>query len=110
MSRYFNRPKAINNDEMYKRYLKKRGKGSIDQYRTPIYNPVPEGILETFEIYSYIFQVGDAYWKISDAFYGDPKYWWVIASFNRKPTISHIKVGDIIHVPLDLTAALELLE
>ena len=75
-----------------------------------MFGQVTDEVLDTMEIYSYIFRSGDAYWKISNYFYGDPSYWWVIASFNRKPTLSHLRPGDIIKVPLDLAAALEVLE
>ena len=109
MSRYDRRLKAVNDSESYKKILKKRGRREIKQYRTPIYSPVSNEVLATTETYNYIFQPGDAYWKISNMVYGDPQYWYVIASFNRQPTLSHLRDGDIIRVPLDLYAAIEAL-
>jgi|TARA_R110002020_G_scaffold192518_1_gene392689 hypothetical protein len=55
---------------------------------------------------NYIWTVGDRYYKLSTAFYGSPNYWWVIAWFNKKPTESHIKVGDVIRIPTSLGSAL----
>ena len=46
--------------------------------------------------------MGDRYYKLADGYYGDSRYWWIIAWFNKKPTESHIKVGDIIRVPTSL--------
>lgn len=52
-----------------------------------------------FEYVSYIWSVGSSYYKLADLHYGDPNYWWVIAWFNKKPTESHISLGDVIRVP-----------
>ena len=46
--------------------------------------------------------MGDRYYKLAASFYGDARYWWIIAWFNKKPTESHIKVGDIIRIPTSL--------
>ena len=50
----------------------------------------------------YIWGVGDRYFKLAHRFYGDSKLWWVIAWFNKKPTESHVDVGDLILIPTDL--------
>jgi len=110
MSRYFRRSTAINSNKQYKNILDKKGRNHIEQYRTPVFRPVDEEIIATIEIYDYVFHPGDAYWKISNNIYGDPSFWWVIASFNRKPTLAHCKAGDIIRVPVELSIALEALE
>jgi len=110
MSRYFRRSKAINSTKQYRKMLKNRGRKAIEQYRTPVYTPIDQKVLDSIETYNYIFTVGDTFYKIADSVYGDQQYWWIIASFNRTPTISHLKVGDIIKVPTDLTEALGVLE
>ena len=53
-----------------------------------------------------VWQVGDRLHKIAYQTYGDSRYWWVIAQFNKKPTDHHFKVGDIFYVPLNLEEAL----
>ena len=110
MSRYFRRNKAVNDSIMYEKYFKKKGRRTVEQYRTPVFGQVTDEVLDSMDIYLYIFSPGDAYWKISNYFYGDPSFWWVIASFNKKPTLSHLRPGDTIKVPVDLNAALEVLE
>jgi len=47
---------------------------------------------------------------LASKYYGDPKQWWVIASFNRTPTESHVKIGDLIRIPLSLADALQVIE
>jgi nucleoid-associated protein YgaU len=53
--------------------------------------------------------MGDKYYKLADAFYGDSRDWWVIAKFNQKPTESHVKIGDIILIPKPLSVILNYL-
>lgn len=55
---------------------------------------------------NYVWTVGDRYYKLATTFYGNPNYWWVIAWFNKKPTESHIKIGDMIRIPTSLDSAL----
>ena len=52
-----------------------------------------------FTYSSHVWSMGDRYYKLAYQHYGSPQYWWVIAWFNKKPTESHIEVGDIIRVP-----------
>lgn len=110
MSRYNRRQKAVNDSELYRDYLKDRGRRDVEQYRTPMYRPIAEDALRQVETHNYIFNLGDAYWKYSSLVYGDPQYWWVIASFNRKPSLSSMRPGDIVRVPVSLVQALEVLE
>ncbi len=110
MSRYFTRKTARNRNKQYKKLFDERGVKHIKQFRTPIYAPVDNLDLLNIETVEYIFQQGDAFWKLSEQAYGDPKFWWVIASFNRTPTLAHLKPGDIVKIPVDLSQALEILE
>jgi nucleoid-associated protein YgaU len=54
----------------------------------------------------HIWTMGDHYYKLAEIHYNDPQYWWVIAWFNKKPTESHVKVGDIIRVPKSIGTVL----
>ena len=110
MSRYFRKEIATNDTEEYKDMLEKRGRKNIKQYRTPLFRSYEAGVLESVETYNYIFRKGDTYWKVANLVYGDPTFWWVIAAFNRVPTLSHLRQGDIVRVPLDLPTAIEALE
>jgi len=41
----------------------------------------------------------DSLYKLSYEYYGEYKYWWIIALFNNKPTDAHYKIGDIVNIP-----------
>lgn len=55
---------------------------------------------------NYVWTLGDRYYKLASAFYGNANYWWVIAWFNKKPTESHLKVGDVVRIPKSLSDVL----
>ena len=38
------------------------------------------------------------------------KVWYVIAGFNRKPTESHVSLGERIRIPVSLADALQVVE
>ena len=56
----------------------------------------------------YTWAPGDRFYKVAHKFYGDPGYWWVIAFFNKKPTDHHVKPGELIKVPTQLTEVLKI--
>jgi hypothetical protein len=55
-----------------------------------------------FDYDVHVWKLGDHYYKLAERFYGNPSYWWVIAWFNKKPTESHVKIGDLIRIPLPI--------
>ena len=110
MSRFFRRFTGINANRKYEKVFDERGIKFVEQYRTPIFRQVTDEQLESVEVFEHVFQPGDAYWQLSSAAYGDPKFWWVIASFNKAPTLSNLEPGTVIRIPVDLSLALELLD
>jgi hypothetical protein len=105
-SRYDRTDTTSLNDIDYKRvYLDKFNNGRR-QY-IPIFQtlnidyPNFEEILQ-LDYVDHIWSMGDRYYKLADMYYGDSRYWWIVAWFNKKPTESHIKVGDIIRIPTSL--------
>ena len=97
MSRYEDRIKAVNDNEMYDKLMEKRGVRRIVQYRTPNAVNIPQEVLDSIESHEYTW---------ASRYYGDPTLWWVIASFNRKPTEGHVKLGEVIYIPKNLADAL----
>ena len=61
-----------------------------------------EDFLKQISTTQHVFSLGDTLFKISYKQYGDPKFWWVIAWFNSKPTDLHCEIGDIIFIPFPL--------
>jgi hypothetical protein len=107
MSRYLDRKKATNNKEQYDKMFEKRGIREITQYRSPKATYVSDEDLAKIECYEVVWIFGLSFEKLSSKYYGDPKHWWVIAGFNRKPTESHVEMGEAIRVPKSLADALQ---
>lgn len=110
MSRYLNRQKAINDNEQYDKLFEKRGVKQVVQYRSPKAKHVTDEQLARVECFEYMWKFGDSYEKLAQTFYGDPSHWWVIASFNRKPTESHVNMGDKLRIPMNLADALRVVQ
>ena len=107
MSRYQRREKAINDDETYDKLLKDRGVKKIEYHRTPDFLPAEDKALKSLETQVHFWSMGDAYWKLSVLFYGDPSHWWVIAAYNKRPTEAHNAIGDRLEIPVNLSDALQ---
>ena len=87
--------------------MEERGIKKIRQYSTAkMTYPKPEAIANEIQRVSHIWKSKDMYWKLAATHYGDSQLWWVIAWFNKKPTESHCKLGDIIHIPMPLETVL----
>ena len=98
-TRYSNRKISRNKNKLYKKFLEDRNVNHIRQYRTPeLAYPTPDQIRQ-LSILTHVWSTGDRYYKLAFEYYGNSKYWWVIAWFNKKPTEAHLKVGDVILVP-----------
>jgi nucleoid-associated protein YgaU len=110
MSRYNKRSIGFNNDEQYKNVLDKKGVKKIEQYRTLERDPVEQEDFDSIEVVEYVWRYGDMYWRLSSRFYGSPEHWWVIASFNERPTESLNKVGDVLKIPVSLADALQVVD
>jgi nucleoid-associated protein YgaU len=110
MSRYLKREKAINDKEQYDKLFEKRGVKQVVQYRSPKAKHVTDEQLARVECSEYVWAFGDSYEKLAQKFYGNPSHWWVIASFNRKPTESHVNMGDKLRIPVSLADALRVVE
>tara|TARA_B100000029_G_scaffold499477_1_gene569951 strand:- start:447 stop:815 length:369 start_codon:yes stop_codon:yes gene_type:complete len=57
----------------------------------------------------YLWGPGDRFYKLADRFYGDARYWWIIAYFNKKPTDHHVKPGELILIPTPLADILQII-
>ena len=84
----------------------RRGSLSIEQYDSPDPIVLTEEFLQTLEYTEAVWQSNTKLWKLSEAYYGDPGYWWVIALFNNKPTDAHFNLGDILVIPTPLERVL----
>lgn len=110
MSRYISRITGVNDYEQYDKILEKRGVKSIEQYRTPVLKYFDEDNMREADYINYVWKSGDTFWKLAKKYLDSPKNWWVIAAFNKKPTESHLEIGEVIKVPLSLAQALQVIE
>ena len=107
LSRYSTTKTIVNDDELYDELFRERGVKQIVQYETPrIYFPDLDQ-MKAVQYETRRWKMGDRLYKISHEFYGDSRYWWVIAQFNQKPTEMHFKNGEIYCIPLSLELILE---
>ena len=108
--RYNNRTIRRNTNSVYREQLINRGRRFINQFGTArLKYPTPEQ-MSTINTDSYIWSLGDRYFRLAHQFYDDPRLWWVIAWFNQKPTEAHVKAGDLILVPVDLDQILNIFD
>ena len=98
--RYLGRLIAKNDSKQYLASFKKRSVNFIVQYSTPDLTFPSEEDEAELDFISHLWQVGDRYYKLAHKYYGDGELWWIIAFFNKKPTESHLKVGDVIDIPI----------
>ena len=110
MSRYVGREKAINNNEQYDKLLEKRGVRKVVQYRTPENIHTTDEEKAKIDCHQVVWRVGMSYQYLASQYYGDFREWWVIAGFNNKPTENHVKPGDILRIPKDISEALKVVE
>jgi len=95
---------TINNTiEQFNEILEKRNVKSINHYNTlSLKYPTVEQI-KTLSIKKHVWKENDRFWKLSKLYYGDEKYWWVIAWYNKKPIEALVTIGDQLSIPLPLS-------
>ena len=107
MSRYSRSTQIVNDTDQYKDTFEKRGVKKVIQYRTPAKTVYEQELYDSVETTNYIWKYGDTYANLASVYYADPTLWWVIASFNKKPTEFHNQIGDTIKIPVSLAEALQ---
>jgi len=105
-SRYDERAVRFNDEELYKKTFKKRGLKHISHYTTPNFPTMTAEQVGNLSLIEHTWRLGDKFYKLAYKHYGQSNMWWVIAWFNKTPTESHVKNGDIIHIPAPLDRVL----
>ncbi|MAF24130.1 hypothetical protein CL634_00885 [bacterium] len=106
--RYILRKVFSNTSEAYESVLENRGVRKINQYTTPRLKYPTVNQISSLNRLTHIWTVGDRYYKLAHKHYGNVKYWWVLAWYNRKPTESHVKLGEMVFIPLPLDDVLRI--
>jgi len=102
MSRFSNRRLLKNNLEEYEEFFEDRNVKQITHFGTGVLKYPSVGQVSTLQSVQKVWTVGDRYYKVAAEYYGNPRLWWVIAHYNKKPTEADVRVGDIIYIPLPL--------
>lgn len=110
MNRYDNRSIIKNDSVKYKDYFEKRDVKFINQYNLTRLKYPTEEEFGKLSLYQHTWTVGDRYWKLAATYYNNPKLWWVLAWFNKKPTEGYVKAGDTIYIPVSLEQILTYLD
>tara|TARA_B100000282_G_C31609135_1_gene433854 strand:+ start:424 stop:759 length:336 start_codon:yes stop_codon:yes gene_type:complete len=95
------RNKYINDSELYEEVLDKREVERITQYTTHTFPT--EFKNKSYTVQTHVWKHGDKLYKIAHQYYGDIKYWWIIALWNGRATDADFFYGLEIEIPLPLT-------
>jgi|TARA_A100000172_G_scaffold79866_1_gene67943 nucleoid-associated protein YgaU len=106
MSRYSSRRLLKNNLEEYEEFFDDRGVKQITHFGTGVLKYPTVAQVSTLQNVEHIWKVGDRYYKLAAKHYGNPRLWWVIAHYNKKPTEADVQLGGLIYVPLPLERVL----
>ena len=99
MASYSNRQKKITiGKEFLEEFLEQRGLNEIVFYDNFIFKDFDE---DSYSFIEHIWSHGDKLYKLAQRYYGDKDMFWMIALYNKKPTDSHYKYGDIVEIPID---------
>ena len=107
--RYSSRKIFTNLSEKYEKVAEERELSHITQYSTPELKHLNQDAISRLQRVTHGWRLGDRYYKLAYKHYGSSKYWWVIAWYNRRPTESHVKLGEVIYIPLPLEDVLRYL-
>ena len=109
-SRYGSRSFIFNNNEEYRKaFFNDRGVKEIVQYETADFSYPTLDEMDSLSTVTVRWSATSKLYNLASEYYGSPTYWWVIAWFNKKPTESHIKPGDVIRVPTSLGSILSVM-
>lgn len=109
IERYEQRQIVLNEKEMYRELFNKRNILLINHYKTPVFTIPEKTDLSRIQVTEHIWTVGDRYSKLASIYYGDPRDWWIIAKYNKKPTEAHVKLGDVVLIPTPITEVLRVM-
>lgn len=109
MPRNNRRQIIINDSEYYEPLRKSRDVKRIRQYATPIMNNPTIGERSAITTNKHIWKYGDRLYKLANQYYGDSRFWWVIAWWNGYGVEAQIKKGAILYIPLNISDAMKVL-
>ena len=110
INRYRGNELIINTDSQYKDLFKKRGISTAILFSFKKFKNLRYKDLTGVTIENYRWKSTDRFYKLSEQYYGDSVYWWIIAVFNNTPLETDVKVGQNLLIPTPLERILEILD
>ena len=98
----------LNEDDLYRTHRESRGLNSIRHYGKLAWTPLSPEDIASLTVVDVVWKSSDRLTKMAYKHYGETRFWCIIAFFNKKPTDSFCKPGDIIHIPFPLEEVLYL--
>jgi|TARA_Y100000034_G_scaffold8366_1_gene9089 hypothetical protein len=109
MGRYDKYRILENSNDYYKSLRESRGVSIIEHYETPAFSNPTVAQRASLLTDARIWKYGDRLYNLASQYYGDTRYWWVIAWYNGLPCEAEIENGTVIYIPVDIGSALEVL-
>ena len=109
MSRYSSTRPFVNKEEIYEEFFEDRDINFIKQYRTGKLRHPTVSDRASLEKIQHVWKLGDRLYKLAHQYYGDSRFWWVIAWYNGRPTEAHFKAGTLVYIPMPLDRVLAIL-
>ena len=107
-SRYNNTPIFLNDDPNYKNvFFRNRDMQETYQYSLLNLRYPSLDAMGNLTNVGLVWGATDKLYNISNQYYGEPNYWWIIAWYNKKGSEAEFEVGEIYYVPLPLEDLLE---
>jgi len=110
ISRYRDNDVVINTDSQYAKLFESRGINRAIMFSFKKMKQLRYKDLTGITLEKYTWKSTDRFYKLSEEYYGDSVYWWIIAYFNNVPIESDVKIGQKIIIPLPLERILEIPE
>jgi nucleoid-associated protein YgaU len=109
MGRYDKSRILTSTSEYYKPLREKRGVSVLRHYETPAFTNPTVAQRTSLTTNAHIWKYGDRLYKLANQYYGEPRYWWVIAWYNGLPAETEIENGSVIYIPVNIANALKVL-
>jgi hypothetical protein len=108
-SRYRDKAKFVNKNEMYENLFYDRRVNFIEQYQTYTLHHIDSAENNQLSIVERNWKLGDRFYKLAYEYYNDSTLWWIIAWYNLTPTESHVELGQTVRIPLPLSRVVSLM-
>ncbi len=98
-----------NTFEEYKDIFKERNVNYINHYTFESFKALKLKDVPDLQMETYMWGSSDRFYKLASTYYGNEKYWWIIAWYNQTPTEHHVEMGQILKIPTPLYKVLSIL-